>query len=267
MRERKGRNTTRDGTANARTLEAKQSGGPERYVAVDMLRGIALALMFIYHFLFDLNYFWALGWDFNRDWRWLSFRAVIVSLFTGLVGFSLVLADARFAWRKYLRRLALVGGCAALVSLGSYGMFPDSYIFFGILHFIFAASVIGLMFVRFYWLNLVFALIAVGLGAAASHPVFDQRALQWVGLMTHKPYTEDYVPIFPWFGAVLLGIFLGRAVLLSGIIDKVRAWRPRDRISRLLALGGRHSLLIYMLHQPIFISALYVIFSATRPGS
>jgi uncharacterized membrane protein len=238
-----------------------------RYAAVDMLRGFAIALMFVYHFTFDLNYFGVVRFDFNHDWRWLAFRAVIVSLFLGLVGVSLVLADAkRFNWRSYGRRLVALVACATAASLGSYLMFPATFIFFGILHFILVASVLGLAFLRFQWINLVAALLLLAVGLTLQHTFFDQPAWQWFGLMTHKPHTEDYVPLLPWFGVVLLGMFLGRLALASSWNARIKDWRPASSPSRLLALAGRHSLLIYMVHQPIFIVSLYLVFKLSQSG-
>jgi uncharacterized membrane protein len=85
--------------------------------------------------------------------------------------------------------------------------------------------------------------------------MFNQKALQWFGLMTHKPPTEDYVPLLPWFGVVLLGMTLGKYLHNKGSI-----YRPIQSIwGRRLAGMGRHSLLIYMLHQPILLGGLWVL--------
>lgn len=233
-----------------------------RHLLVDVLRGVAIVLMMVYHFSFDLAYFHWLDIDFYNDPAWQAFRALIVSLFLGLVGVSLYLAAGKgLHWRRYLRRLALLAACAALVSLGSYLVFPRSMIYFGILHFILVASILGLALVRFHWLNLALGLVLVWVGVSLRHPLFDHPALNWVGLMTHKPVTEDYVPLLPWFGVVLLGIFVGR-LLYSEPLPALARWRSDHPLVRLLALGGRHSLLIYMLHQPLFFAILAPVFMA-----
>ncbi|HHH35673.1 MAG TPA: DUF1624 domain-containing protein [Gammaproteobacteria bacterium] len=232
-----------------------------RYLLVDVLRGLAIVLMIVYHFTFDLNYFHRVRVDFYHDPFWLNFRALIVSLFLGLVGVSLFLATRHGLDRaRFLRRLGRVAGCAVLVSLGSYLVFPRSMIFFGILHFIAVASVLALPLVRFHWLNLVLGLALLALGLGVQHPLFDHPALQWVGLMTHKPVTEDYVPLFPWLGVVLLGIFAGR-LLYREPLSALARWHSDHPLPRLLALGGRHSLLIYMVHQPLFFTVLGAIFT------
>lgn len=231
-------------------------GGGRKQV-FDLLRGVAIALMVVYHFCFDLNYHGFTHFDFNHDPFWLSFRAGILSLFLGLVGISLVFATASgFRPAPYFRRLAWLAGAAALVSLSSSMLFPESWIFFGVLHFILVASLLGLLFLRFYWLNLGLGALLLLLGNSLRLPFFDQPAWQWIGLMTHKPITEDYVPLLPWFGVVLIGLFLGRLALNSERDRRLGAWHSARPLPRLLALAGRHGLPIYLAHQPLLLGLL-----------
>ena len=135
---------------------AKSSSTKQRYLIIDVLRGLAIAMMFHYHFSFDLNHFSFIQQDFYRDPFWVNYRTVIVSLFLTLVGVSLSLATRRsFNPKSYFRRLGMLVFFAALVSIASYIQFADRMIFFGILHFIAVASVLGLAFTRFYWTNLI----------------------------------------------------------------------------------------------------------------
>ncbi len=232
-----------------------------RYPLVDMSRGVAIVLMIAYHFCFDLNYYRVLHIDFNNAPFWLGARAFIVSLFLGLVGVSLHLATAHgLQPRRYLRRLLLLLACAGLVSLASYQLFPRSFIYFGILHFIALASVLGLLFTRLYWSNLLLGCAAITAGLLYHDTVFDSRLLGSIGFMTYKPLTEDYVPLLPWFGVVLVGMFLGRSVFVR---SPVPTWARRHYshpLTHSLAFGGRHSLLIYMLHQPVLLGVLYLFF-------
>ncbi len=226
----------------------------KRIVTIDAARGIAVALMIAYHFSFDLNYFGIIHQDMNHERFWLASRAFIVSLFLILAGISLVLAsslDARHFWKRQGRLLA----AAAAVTAGSWLMFPKSYIYFGILHFIFTASLIGRVFLNFPEAALFSGLAVIAFGLDYSNPLFDLPYLNWIGLMTHKPYTEDYVPIFPWLGVVLIGIFLGNL-----LFERTKsAWiRLEIPVMKFPSLIGRHSLAIYLLHQPILIGILYL---------
>ncbi len=231
-----------------------------RYLLIDLLRGLAIAMMFHYHFSFDLNHFGFIAQDFYHDPFWINYRSLIVSLFLGLVGISLSLATQHgFNTRSYFRRLGMLVGFAALVSIGSYIQFADRFIFFGILHFIIVASIFGLAFTRFYWFNLILGNGLILLGTQFQHAFFDQPGLQWLGMMTHKPFTEDYVPLLPWFGVVLLGIFVGKLVFQKHPQAWLKNWHSHDPLSRTLSFAGKHGLIIYMLHQPIFMGLLYLI--------
>ena len=230
-----------------------------RYVMIDALRGVAIVFMIAYHFSFDLNYHGWIHQDFNHAAFWLIARAAIVSLFLLLVGISLVLnaqrTDSTSFWRRQGRLLA---ACVA-VSLGSYLMFPESFIFFGILHFILIASLAGRLFLRLHYANLALSVLIVLSGWLYSNPLFNTPPLQWLGFMTYKPFTEDYVPFFPWFGVVLAGIFIGQLIFIKPRPALMTA--PRPGLQQ-LAFAGRHSLLIYLLHQPVLLGILTLVASS-----
>jgi len=224
--------------------------------AVDALRGIAIVAMVAYHFSFDLRLFGLARLDFEGDPFWLAARATIVSTFLGLVGVSLVLArNARVAAAQRWRRIAAIAACAIAVSIASWLAFPKSYIWFGILHCIAVASVVAWPFTRSPRLALACGAAAIVAGLVVTHPAFDSRALAWIGFTTHKPVTVDYVPLFPWIGAALVGVAAGDALLrrsFAPLAFLANAPRP-------IAWLGRHSLGVYMVHQPILIGALALV--------
>ncbi|MDH5180544.1 MAG: DUF1624 domain-containing protein [Gammaproteobacteria bacterium] len=242
------------------------SSATQRLLPVDLLRGGAIVLMFIYHFCFDLNYFGYVAFRFNTDPAWINFRILIVSLFLFTVGISLQLAHGR-QWRPdaFYRRLALVAGAALLVSLSSYTMYPKTMIWFGILHFIALAGLLGLLLLRFYYLNLLLGVLVILAFHNLEHPFFDQPALQWVGLMTRRPQTEDYVPLIPWLAPMLFGLFAGRWIINQTTLPGWLTFRSTHPVLTTLAFGGRHSLLIYLLHQPIFLGMLYLVSRVIKP--
>jgi uncharacterized membrane protein len=232
---------------------------PSRFQSVDLLRGLAVASMVVYHVCYDLTYFGFARFDFFTDPFWLHARTLILSSFLLVAGISLALATHDGVRpRPYVKRLGAIAGCAALISVSSYFMFGPRWIFFGVLHFIAVASVLGLGFVRQPGLAWVVGIALIALDRVFAHAIFDQPYLHWLGLMTYKPPTEDYVPLIPWFGVVLIGIVLGRALWLRTPASAVARWHSARPLARLLSLAGRHSLLIYMLHQPLLMGMLWV---------
>lgn len=227
----------------------------ERYLLIDSLRGLAILLMIAYHFSFDLNMFGVLHQAFNQQIFWLTARAIIVTLFLLMVGISLVLANQK-NHHHYWKRIAKLAACSLLVTLGSAILFPQSYIFFGVLHLILFASLIGRVLLTFNWLNLLVGSVIILIGILYANPIFDISKLQWVGLMTYKPFTEDYVPIFPWLGVVLIGIFLGKRIQKYSVQLHQFQHKNQSPFIQLTAWLGQRSLATYMIHQPILLGAL-----------
>ena len=226
-----------------------------RIGGVDALRGFALCLMFVYHFAFDLRFYHVIATDFEHAPFWLGFRALIVTSFLLLVGVGLVLADRSGATPSHFwKRVGIIAGCALAASIGSWIVFPQTFITFGILHCIAVASVVAWPLVRRPALALGLGLAVILAAFAWSHPLFDARAWSWVGFTTHKPATEDYVPLFPWAGVVFIGIAAGHALSRAAF----RPLAPLARAPGWLAFLGRHSLVVYMIHQPLLMGALWL---------
>jgi uncharacterized membrane protein len=182
---------------------------------------------------------------------------MIVSSFMLLVGISLVLADqAGLSNARRWQRIAVIALCALLVTAGSYAAFPRTFITFGILHSIAVASILAWPLVRYPFAALITGMAIVAVGLQVRLPLFDTPWLNWIGLMTHKPATEDYVPLFPWLGVVLIGIAIG--AWLSG-----KAFQPLQPVARVapawLTWLGRHSLIVYMVHQPVLLGIMRVV--------
>ncbi len=233
-----------------------------RYRSLDVLRGFAILLMFIFHFSYDLDYFGFVDINFIEEAFWKYFRVVIVTLFLLVMGISLYIATHNGINRKsFLRRLLLLIFYAALVSVGSWTMFPDTWIWFGILHFIALASVLGLLFIKLGVTNLLIGTAIVLVGSFYTNPVFDNSYMQWLGMMTDRPFTEDYVPLFPWFGIVVIGIYLGQFLLQRP--DSFLYFSMSNPVANYMALAGRYSIHIYMLHQPVFIGLLWLVVNLT----
>ncbi|BCP55974.1 membrane protein [Kaistia sp. 32K] len=249
--------------AAATAVEA-QPGAPataarsSRIAALDVARGVALVCMAIFHGAWDVAFLHLVRFDPGASIGWIVFARAIAGSFLMLVGISLVLSVRNgFRLRPYLTRLAMIVAAAALVSLATYFVMPEGWIFFGILHQIALASVLGLLFLRLPPRGIFLAAVAVfALPFFFRSAIFAQPALWWVGLAPKPPASFDYVPLFPWFGVVLFGMAAAKLGVALGWDKWLAGWQPRFAPARWLAFGGRHSLAVYLIHQPI----LYAIF-------
>lgn len=250
-----------------------------RYDRMDAVRTLAMVWMTVFHFCFDLNHFGLMAkQNFYADPFWTWQRTAIVSLFLGLAGFSQAVAlhsqglwtaafwqrlDARF-WRRW----GQVAACAVLVSVGSWLVFPNSFIYFGVLHGLAVMLLVGRMTAGWerglWWAGgAVFSLFLIAPYAIKSSDsllIFNGKWLNWLGFISRKPITEDYVPLLPWLGVFWWGMAAGRWVCAHRLPWLGSA--TDGRWLRLAALPGRWSLSYYLLHQPVLLAGLtlYVLF-------
>lgn len=229
-----------------------------RLPVVDMARGVALLAMFAYHLTWDLAHFGYVDplTPFAPAMR--LFSHVIASAFLFIAGASLVLARRTpFAWGAYWRRFALVAGAAALVTAASWFLFPQAPILFGILHCIAAGSLLALPFLFLPWPAALAAAIAVAvLPFLVVSRAFDPPWAQWTGLGVALPDAMDFRPLAPWAAPLLAGVAATAFALPRGGREILARVSERSSPARLLAFGGRHSLLIYLVHQPVFFGLL-----------
>lgn len=239
-----------------------------RITLVDAARGIAIVAMVIYHFSWDLSFFGLIETEVASAQGWRIFARLIAGSFLFLVGVGLVLAHGRgLRLRPFLRRLALLVAAALAVTLGTYALFPESFVFFGILHAIALTSVLGLAFLRLPWIvTLAAAAVAFALPLFASVPMFNAPGWLWLGLATVIPPTNDYVPLLPWFGCVLAGMALATAVLGRDPPPAWLGWHIPGPLGRALGFAGRHSLPIYLVHQLVLLGAVWAFVQVAQPA-
>lgn len=232
-----------------------------RIEVIDIARAVALFAMAIYHFTWDLEFFNYVERGLTGSGGWKIFARAIASSFLFLVGISLVLAHGRaIRWRPFLIRLAQVVAGAAAITVVTYFVTPNSFVFFGILQLIAVSSVLGLLFIRLPWpVTALAATVTVALPFMVSTPVLDPKWLAWIGFFETPPISNDFIPIFPFFGAVLAGIATARFALVHRLFDRLRGWNPALSSMGRLGLLGRHALLFYLLHQPILFGIVFTI--------
>ena len=231
------------------------STGGGRRISIDVYRGLAILAMVIYHALWDLAYYRLIETGIGTDPAWIGAQRGIVTAFLLLVGAGLWLAHGRgIDWRRFWKRQAIVVAAALGVSAVTWVQFgADYFAYFGVLHVIALSSLLALPLLRApAWLVLALALGVLAAPAIWSWDLFNARGLSWIGFFTETPQTADLVPLFPWFGVVLLGML---AMRLGGDAP-VFTWRSDSRLLRGLAVAGRWSLVIYLVHQPLLFGAI-----------
>ncbi len=213
---------------------------------LDLARGLAVLAMVFYHFAWDLSHFGLIETDVGLDAGWKRFAQAIAASFLAIAGASLALSARNGLDRRaFLKRLAKIAAAALAITVATFFAFPDRFIFFGILHCIAVSSVLALPFLRWHWSFAALASLAViALPQVYSSAAFEHPALVWLGLGSEPPLTNDFVPVFPWSGWLLLGLAAGKLWLAKGY---AMATTPPTMLARI----GRWSLPIYLIHQPL----------------
>jgi uncharacterized membrane protein len=240
----------------------------ERFWEIDVLRGIAILMMIAYHVLFDLNYYDLTATDLSS----LTMRLFLYptgTTFLLLVGVSLTLSYARVQDTlttnqlriKYLKRGGSVFGFGLLITLVTWVYPHDGFIVFGVLHCIGLSILLAYPFIRCRVPALILGFFCIFIGVfVVSNVTVDFPWLLWIGFVPHNFYSLDYFPLFPWYGVVLIGVFLGNTLYRNN----TRSFRIKDHsgfiISRLLCFLGRYSLIIYLIHQLVIVGVLYLLF-------
>lgn len=257
-----------DTIAQSRTLEpdvAPTTG--QRLWEVDALRGLAIVLMVIYHFAYDLVAY--LGAEIPvRYGGWLLLQRTCASLFLFLVGVSVALRYDALARRglsegailqQFLRRGTWVFGWGMVITLLTFIAVPEAPVLFGILHMIGTSTALAYLFVRLHSKLALLLLILVwaAISYALQEAHFDFPWLLWLGFVPYRFFSVDYFPLFPWFGVVLAGILFSKTVYPNFQRQFTLPDLSRTPLIRLASWAGSHSLLIYLIHQPILLALIF----------
>ena len=213
-----------------------------RRTALDRARGLAVLGMALFHLDWDLAYF---GWtsDPQSSLPWRIFGHLVAGTFLFLSGIGLVLAAPKGGGAA-LRRLAVIAAAALAVTLATLALFPDEAIVFGILHCLVVTNALALTLRRAPSGTVALGAL-LALVAPLAWPRFEGIAWWWTGLSAAAPRTLDYRPVFPALGLVLGGVLTGRLAVYR------RLPTAASPAPKALAWIGRHSLPIYLAHQPV----------------
>lgn len=229
-----------------------------RFLELDLLRGLAVIGMIVFHFFFILDFYGVMGNAMFSGW-WLVLAQFVRFTFLGLVGVGMAISHERILmrggnmWRAILRqweRVFIILLCALLVNVATFIYIPENYVRFGILHLISVSIFFWSFFMKWKWPVLILAFVSFWLGGWFGGIVFDGM-LPWF-----KGEALDYFPIFPWTGVVGAGIFLGHVFYSQKSKRTGLRWKTDFWLVRILSAAGKNALLLYMLHVPIIIFVL-----------
>ena len=237
-----------------------------RFWEIDSLRGIAIILMVVSNFLTDVVFFGIYQIDIYSGF-WLVFARLVVSMFILLAGVSLTLSYSKVRTKKpgeirkkYFLRGAKIFGWGLAITLVTWVFIRENFVLFGILHLIGFSIIFGQFLLRSRYLNLLLGSAFILAGLYLQGFAFGFWWLTWLGLRPEGFFSVDYVPVLPWFGVFLIGLFLGSTLYPEG----KRGFRIRDfsssRLIAPLSFLGRNSLKIYLVHQPVLILLLWLLF-------
>ena len=236
----------------------------QRYIEIDLLRGLAIILMIIFHFGYNLNFFKLISINpFNGIW--LVIARAVQFIFVLSTGLTLYISYKRRLRRgvkdailSRLNHSAKLLFFAMLITLVTWLLYDEQAVKFGILHFYSISIPLGLLFVRFTYLAPPVAIAILLLSPWITNLATESPILFPVGITNQFFQSLDYFPLFPWFGLFLCGIYLG-AILYPEGIARFSFNKALDyKIFKPLRFLGDKSLQIYLLHQPILATSVLI---------
>ena len=233
----------------------------KRYELLDTIRGIVLISMIIYHASWNFVYIYGMDWKWYKSQGAYIWQQSICWTFILLSGFCFSLG------KRHLKSGFMVFGSGLLVTIATLIAMPQNRVIFGVLTCI-GSCILILTFTENLWRK-----IPAEIGIVLSFFVFllskninsgwlglgNRKILEFPGnwykdyLTTYfgfpfpKFYSTDYFSLLPWLFLFVTGFYMYEILKKYGIMEK--KFLQTGIVP--FAFLGKHSLIIYLLHQPV----------------
>lgn len=242
-----------------------------RYIGLDRLRGCILISMILYHGTWDVVYI------FGAEWTW--FQSRFAHVWQQSICWSFILLSG-FCWslgKRHWKRGGIIFFAGIVITLATRWFMPESIIICGVLTFLGSAMLLMIPLERgLRYCNPVagmlcsFTLFILTRNVNSGFLGFEQW--NWVklpekwyanwfttylGFMEKGFFSSDYFSLLPWIFLFMTGYFLYRVLYVHNGLSRFD-WKSYRWLAWLDWMG-KHSLIVYMLHQPVVYGLLMLL--------
>lgn len=230
------------------------------------MRGLLIVLVVFYHLFYTMAMMFSIEWSQKPFSVMLKWQPILPAMFILISGISFQLS------RSNIKRGLILGVISAAITVILLLFMPSQIIWFGILHFLavmnigfglikkhidktpalFGIILFSILFILTYNVHRGYLGIEGIWSYKLPEILYQTNITAPIGFYSENFYSSDYCPILPWIFMFLIGTILGRYV------KNLPEALARTHIKP-LAFIGRHTLIIYLVHQPIIVGALYLI--------
>jgi len=233
-----------------------------RLERLDIIRGIAIFLMVIFHLNYSLvNIFNSQILELPAN-IWFYIWRISALLFIIIAGISFVLAENKYKIKiikKYIKVSIFLWIIAFFISLSTLLFFPEQYIRFWIIHFFSLSFLLLLLFRKFKYYNIILWLWIIIYGFYFIS-IVEVKYLYFLGFVYPWFNSADFYPILPYFWVMLLWYWIWTYLLNNNLLHILRWSSISNIFKKFFIYIWKKSLLIYIIHQPIIIGVLYLFF-------